>query len=395
VRLNGQVPQTFSYTPGTKTLDVISPPCADGTVEINGDQVATVASGGLVNIMVEQDGNPVGTFDPNTNSWVIPPCGAGGSVSLAISNTSPNVGDTITLTATADFAATNYLFFVQQNGLLFPIPWVNDTDNVITWTVDVNGPVDVRVLATDGTVRVWGIETVTTVNLIPTNGLVWWSDPLLFQRISGIAYEDFSGNDLLGSFVNAPALSKSGGGTVTYNGVNQRIDQIGGVSTFSFVSNTHQFTFAAFVRWDNLTQRFFFGNNVLTAGKGFFVGLDISFSNQLRFAVQRGVGGANIVYHSPNNAIADTNWHHIAVTCDGIGNAQWYVDGSPVTTSTAIFGTAALGTGNDTRPVEIGAASYSSQFFAGDIGPSLMWNRQLSGAEITDVFNNDRSRYGI
>jgi len=231
--------------------------------------------------------------------------------------------------------------------------------------------------------------------MIPTNGLVWWADPLLFQRISGQFYEDFSGNNHIGTFINGPVLSKTGGGKVTYNGVNQRIDQIGGISTFSFVSNTHRFTFAAFMRWDNLTQRFFFGNNALTAEKGFYVGLDSISSNQLRFVVQRGVGGAAIIYASPNNAIADTNWHHIAITCDGIGNSQWYVDGSPVTTSTDIFGTAALGTGNDTRPVEIGAASFVSQFFAGDIGPSLMWNRQLSGAEITDVFNNDRSRYGL
>jgi hypothetical protein len=165
VRLNGQVPQTFSYTPGTKTLNVISPPCADGSVEINGDFVANVASGGMVNIMVEQDGNPVGAFDPNSNSWVIPPCGAGGSVSVSVSNATPDFGDIITITATpTGFTPTSYLYLAFDGVRMIPISTVNPDDNITTWQVSLFGSVAIYAIATDGTTRSWGSIDVTVAS---------------------------------------------------------------------------------------------------------------------------------------------------------------------------------------------------------------------------------------
>jgi hypothetical protein len=50
-------------------------PCEDATVQINGDEVATVASGGMVNVSVENEsGTPIGSFDEETGVWVIPDC---------------------------------------------------------------------------------------------------------------------------------------------------------------------------------------------------------------------------------------------------------------------------------------------------------------------------------
>jgi hypothetical protein len=157
----------FAVVPSDETVDVPSDcaPCADATVELNGDEVATVASGGTVNIMVERDGNPVGAFDPNTNSWVIPPCGSGGSVSLAISDTAPNVGDTITLTATASgFSASRYLFAtIQGNDCRILADSASDTFN---WTVDQIGTFDVFVLSEDAisTVQVFNYVEVTATS---------------------------------------------------------------------------------------------------------------------------------------------------------------------------------------------------------------------------------------
>jgi surface protein len=53
-------------------------PCEDATVQINGEEVATVASGGMVNIAVENEsGTPIGTFDEDTGVWVVPNCADG------------------------------------------------------------------------------------------------------------------------------------------------------------------------------------------------------------------------------------------------------------------------------------------------------------------------------
>jgi hypothetical protein len=49
------------------------PPCEDATVQINGDEVATVASGGMVNIAVENEsGTPLGELIDGV--WVVPNC---------------------------------------------------------------------------------------------------------------------------------------------------------------------------------------------------------------------------------------------------------------------------------------------------------------------------------
>jgi len=144
---------------------LVCDPALDGAVQINGDAVANVPSGGTVNIMVEQDGNPVGAFDPNTNSWVIPPCATGGSVSLAISDTTPTLGDTITLTATAiGFSASRYLFAtIQGNDCRILADSTSDTFN---WTVDQIGTFDVFVLSEDAmsSVQVFNYVEVTATS---------------------------------------------------------------------------------------------------------------------------------------------------------------------------------------------------------------------------------------
>jgi hypothetical protein len=57
---------------GSETIQVPNPiVCADATVQINGEEVASVASGGMVNIAVENTlGTPVGTFEDGV--WVTP-----------------------------------------------------------------------------------------------------------------------------------------------------------------------------------------------------------------------------------------------------------------------------------------------------------------------------------
>jgi hypothetical protein len=367
----------------------------DATFSIDGTQVDTVASGADLDVTVTLDGNPTTpTYNSGTKVLAVTG-GTSPSISIAVSDTTPNAGDTITITATpsAGYSPTAYVYWIEDGTVSHLL--AEQAGNTLNVLVDVLGDWTVRVESTDGTDRVFGTDTVSVQSAIPTNGLVWWADPIIRQRISGLIYEDFSAGNLLGRFVNAPVLSQLNGGSVDFNGITQRIDAIGGTSSFAFVKNTHEFTFAAFVRWDNLTQRFLFGNAVVSAERGFVLGLDSLVSNRLRIIISRGASGSNIIYDSPVNAITDTDWHHIAITCDGIGSAQWYIDGVPVTTTTTVNGTAALGTGSDTRAVEIGAASYFSEYFNGEIGPSLMWNRELTPTEVTTVFDNDKSRYGF
>jgi hypothetical protein len=135
----------FAVVPSSQTVDVPSDcaPCADATVELNGDEVATVASGGTVNIMVEQDGNPVGAFDPNTNSWVIPPCPSDLTLRVQVSTSA----DTFTFTLTANEAGTITsvnaggltTFVLTVNGNPVTAPFTLDAGDVLAATFDTAG----------------------------------------------------------------------------------------------------------------------------------------------------------------------------------------------------------------------------------------------------------------
>jgi hypothetical protein len=85
----------------------------------------------------------------------------GGSVALAISNTTPSVADVITLTATATgFTPTSYTFTIDYGNNFALI--VTQASNTYNWTVPTPiGTYSVFVLATDGTSNVYQSEAIT------------------------------------------------------------------------------------------------------------------------------------------------------------------------------------------------------------------------------------------
>jgi hypothetical protein len=100
-------------------IDAFIPPCEDATVQINGDQVATVASGGMVNIAVENEsGTPLGTFDEETGVWVVPDCEDATAVLLDTDN---NILSTTPIAsgATENITAPDGTVTVNRDGVFF------------------------------------------------------------------------------------------------------------------------------------------------------------------------------------------------------------------------------------------------------------------------------------
>ena len=125
---------------------------SDTTVTINSSSLGatgSVLAEGSVDIDVTQGGVQVGSWDGST--WVIPTAGSCPSVSLALSSTTPDFGDTITLTATATgFTGTvTYYFAVLNNtGSYDRITQVGD--NTYDYTCVFVGAFGVEVVAVDG-----------------------------------------------------------------------------------------------------------------------------------------------------------------------------------------------------------------------------------------------------
>ena len=426
----------------------VIPPCADGDVTVNAVAFGNAPSGGSLNVPVKNsagtlrgskvgadwvvpDGSvpvtntaatPITTIAvPSGNSvpYVIPnvawtdsdgsaestPYGDAIVCTLAptipllavtVSDDTPNVGDTITITATpTGFSPNNYLFFIQQGSTITQIG--SQVGGVLNWNVGIIGTFSIYVQAdngTDGAFNVGG-DTVTSTQVIITVNVQLYLDPNL-SGIVGANYPDLSAFARNGTLINTPTVDTNlNFGNVLFNGVNQYITS-GAVANFSFIQNTMHFTIEIWQRVTNTGVRNFYGGNSITsAAKGFFIGLE-NLGAEVRMlwlAVTRGDGSNIISLKTGNNVINDTNWHYVAVTYNGSGTGQFYIDGFPVTSTQS--GVYALSTGNSTNVLEMGKVAGSSAYYAGRLGPIRIYNYALTTAQITNNFNVERSRYGL
>jgi hypothetical protein len=159
-----------SWNAGTQTWEVTSSPCADATVTINGASLGAtgdIPSGGSEDLDVLQGGSAVGSW--NGSAWIIPACPASGSLSIALSNATPNFGDAVTITATATgITPTSYTFSVPlRDGNRMSITQVS---NIYVWTTNFIGATTIEVSATDGGSTIIGstVVTPTSVYLLDT-----------------------------------------------------------------------------------------------------------------------------------------------------------------------------------------------------------------------------------
>jgi len=406
---SGSIPSAGSDT-------IVAP---DGTVEINGDSVTNVPSGGMVNIMVEQDGNPVGAFDPNSNSWVIPPCGDGGDVTVTVSDATPSTGDTITITATpTGFTANNYLFFTYDGLTITEI--VEQSSGVYSWFVDRAGTYDIYAVATDGTVKSWGkvgivAASVFILDQIPTQPI--WAVSLrklrsaytgpaaTVRRSSDNATHNigFIGEDLDTAALTAFVGVGNGFTATLYDqiaGVNPfqttagnqprmvlsgTIDLLGGKPTIVFNGSSHQMPMPSSV----------------SCAHGFLVARKASNTNSAQYVLggtSQGLafGGtftvntANINVISPGgnliSTVNNTLPHQVSFRLGGSGAGRLRVDGV----------TEAIGTTSANMTINfLGTLPNANLRHVGDFSEAILYPSVLSDADELVIENNQRAYYGL
>ena len=80
--------------------------------------------------------------------------GGGSSISLAVSDSTPDLGDSVTITATpsAGYVPMSYTFTIPRiNGDTISVTQTGAGANIYTWTAEGNGTVTINVCSTDGT----------------------------------------------------------------------------------------------------------------------------------------------------------------------------------------------------------------------------------------------------
>ena len=170
---------------------------------------------------------------------------------------------------------------------------------------------------------------------------------------------------------------------------------VSSVSLLSFVQNTHVFSISLWVKLANTTQRCaFFGNAGSNAQKGFFLafenyGAPINATKALRFGSYAGSSTVVCEWKSSDNAITDTNWHHIFVTAytdtDTYNKVRFYVDGVELSGSPTVgLYYTGFSSGDSTYDLFMGATNYSTGALlpmAASVADIMIWNRVLSSTD--------------
>ena len=165
--------------------------------------------------------------------------------------------------------------------------------------------------------------------------------------------------------------------STNFDGVDDYVDL--GVSGLSAAKNTG--SISAWIKLETITS----------SGNGFQIRVDsnnnialiyVASSNELR--VQYKGGGNNTTTNYSTTIENDGNWHHLAGTWNSAtDNLKLYLDGIEVGTETGLTAI----TGSFTT-ASIGSNSVGSAFWKGNIDEVSLFNKELDGTEVANLYNN-------
>jgi hypothetical protein len=187
---------------------------------------------------------------------------------------------------------------------------------------------------------------------------------------------------------------------IDFDGSDDYVTSIGSVGSFAFVQNTMQFSFSWWMKLATTGTRYTIaGNTGTSTEKGFFLLFENGAgagTRAIRLVVTRGVLGSTVSdFRSSDNAINDTDWHHVAITAAGNGDSgKIFVDGRQLGT-TVTTNLNALSTGDSTRTMTIAALPPSFTLpFGGQLDDFIIFNTALTANEVAQIYRLGRG-YGV
>lgn len=225
------------------------------------------------------------------------------------------------------------------------------------------------------------IPTILCVNReyepIITDGLTLHVDagyvPSAIFYFAGGYWKDMSYNSNNGNIINGGGWS-SGGGFFIFNGTNSYVN----AGTTSTLDITGNLTVSSWVVPTGFSTQ---GNIV---AKNTNLGYRMRFQSDGTFWMYS--NGNSLT--SPS-AYTINNWYYVTAVFSSTG-LKMYVNGSLVNSNSTAFSPS-----YSTSSFYIGCFSSTQEFFQGYISIVSVYNRELSGTEILQNFNAQRSRYGI
>ena len=211
---------------------------------------------------------------------------------------------------------------------------------------------------------------------IETDGLVLWLDAGITSSYpeSGTTWTDLSGNRNNGTLINAPTYNSSNGGSLAFNGSNQRVStnfKPGG-----------QRSYFIWVRYNSV--------NALPNGFSLSGTQEINAYNYL------GIANGGIFYYYAGTSggwinstvLAPNNWYQQGFVLFSDGSRKLYLNGAEILSESGGLGN------NSTAEFSVGCVN-TNHWVSGQIPIVMQYNRTLSSAEVLQNFNAQKARFGL
>jgi hypothetical protein len=211
---------------------------------------------------------------------------------------------------------------------------------------------------------------------------------------SGTTWNNMSGlSGGTGTLINGPTYSSSNGGYITFDGS----DDYANLGDFSY-NRTY---FSVFIwlnfptyhaGWDGGTiNKWYVGGSNGTGNEWSIGPNNVNGPCPFGVTVQYGPGGSSTISVDDNVNYATNTWYYLGFTWNS-GTLKLYVNGVERGSATTANTTAQT----TTQPLAIATFYNFTQYMTNlKVGVAKIYNRTISGTEITQNFNAQKSRYGL
>jgi hypothetical protein len=201
---------------------------------------------------------------------------------------------------------------------------------------------------------------------------------------SGTTWRDMSGNGNNGTLTNGPTFSSANGGSIVFDGVDDRVIFSNNATTMGLISQSPM-TAEAWVKFNNLSN---------------YTHIIDGSSNSFHLAVESLADGGSMYFFNGNSyqlnsspAATTGQWYHI-VGIQDISEIRIYANGALLTNGTIASGQSALNLSSKT--IALGYwENNNTRHLNGNIAVAKLYKRALSATEVLQNYNAQKSRFNL
>ena len=227
------------------------------------------------------------------------------------------------------------------------------------------------------------------------SGITIWWDGMQVEKSStatrfnpsyngNTIWKDLTSNRLTGTLTNGPVFDSEKTGCISFDGTNDTV-----TVPHSSVLNFTKLTFLSFIKTPSTytgTYRAIIGKQGADRDFNFYLlsSLTNGVIDKFHFSSAR-VSGYGSLANIPGGSLALNTWHQVGFSI-GSGRINYILNGN------IIFSETYTGTFDAVNSYSLNIGS-ADNFFLGNIASVLLYNRVISNAEISQHYQNFKTRY--